>query len=109
MKISDDEVNIAFDVGLHAGQQAMEAIARAVMTVPAELSNPTTITAHAFLLAKIKLIGEQLERVTPGYTQAVEDGAVSMELALREGFQKHAEKARKRLGIKTTAERDAQG
>jgi hypothetical protein len=94
---------------MHAGEEAMEALSRVLATAPKGCGIAAVMTGNCYILAKMKIINELMEEIRPGWITSTQEGAEIMERHLRDGLTETARAMRDHLGLRTAAERNAQG
>lgn len=93
----------AFDLGMHAAQSAMAAMARVIETAAPHVAIPVALLAHAYVLYKLRAIAKEMNKVHPDYEQDMLALARKIEEADLPQFEKFAAEKRKEFGFKTVA------
>jgi hypothetical protein len=89
--LSDEDFNIAYDLGMHAARETMRTIIRIAETAPkSSLKLLATQIAHAWVEWHLEVIDEQMDTVSPGYKQRVTAMREIIAEANKEPFEEYA-------------------
>lgn len=93
-----DSYEVAYDLGMHAAEQALETLARILNTAP---DGPTfhmaVAVAHAQLEWKLGAMDDEMDAVSPGFKQLVEGAKKVIADTSGKEFAEWAKKGREQI------------
>jgi hypothetical protein len=99
-KLSDREIEIAYDLGMHAGKQAMITLGRVLEMAEPKLAVATAIIADAYVLWALKAaVAAYSRNVMPTFTDFVSQAEKIIAEGENPRYQAFADRKAKELGL----------